>query len=470
MTITPTPFPTLQASSNYSPIKPGATQTAGLQTAAFIVLQLYVFLLISRATEYALDPNGTFHIILILGVLAGGLTIVTGGFARALSTSSGLWLTAFTAWCIFEVPFSSWRGGSLHGLVDGWLKSYLTYIFIAGLIFSMKQLRSSMTMIVIGTICVLLIAYKLGEYAEADGRFYVGGKGTLNNSNDLATQLLLAIPFFVQIVCDKGRSWFIRIPVLAAIPLVLSVMLKTGSRAALIATGMLVVFLFFRTSAKNKLLILVAGSLVILTLPFAVPEKVKERYTSILTGNTVTLDTSDIVKSAVESELHRERLLVHALRLTARNPLFGVGIGQFAPSSADLSLSDGEPPMWRTVHNFVFLVMVETGIPGLILYIGALVACFRTLFRILKEERKRGVETLGGKLANALLFSLVGFTACLLFSPGAFLFHFPLMCALVTALQVNYWREVSPKSGPPVQRLSADFGKKLSTIVQPQAY
>jgi len=86
------------------------------------------------------------------------------------------------------------------------------------------------------------------------------------------------------------------------------------------------------------------------------------------------------------------------------------------------------------VHSFLFLVLAETGIPGAIFYTAAVVFCMRAVFKISKFTRSRKDLAIASEVSEALLYSYVGFVICMLFSPGAYLYQFPMLAALVTAL------------------------------------
>jgi O-antigen ligase len=127
-------------------------------------------------------------------------------------------------------------------------------------------------------------------------------------------------------------------------------------------------------------------------------------------------------------------LIAHSLILTAQHPLFGVGMYQFPNASADLSVSRGQTPMWHTVHSFVLLVLAETGIPGGVLYTAAFFFCLTATLAVSRMTRKRKELIVARELSETMFYSFIGFITFMLFSPSAYLFHFPLMAALVSAL------------------------------------
>jgi hypothetical protein len=398
----------------------------------FYVMQVYLFLLISRAAEF-LDPNQRFHLAMITACLGLVCTALNVAVRRAFQTRIGMALAAFSAWLIFELPFSSWRGGSFHALTDSWLKSYLTYVILAALISSFGQLRKALTCVALGTAVIVFLSFRMGINAEADSRLSFSG-GTLANANDLAMELILGLPFIVQIAADKQRARITRLLAWLVVPVLLFVVLKTGSRAGLIALLVMGVLLFFRTTAKNRLMIVAVAVLMAAVGPLLLSSDLRARYSTILGGSAVNEQEASVIDSADESKEGRVELIRYAFLLTARNPIFGVGMFQFAPCAVDLAVSEGKVMGWHPVHSFLLLVMAETGIPGVILYTSVLFFCLRALLRIGKFTRNRKDLGMAREVSETLLYSFVGFATCMLFSPSAYTFQFPLMAALVTAL------------------------------------
>ncbi len=398
----------------------------------FYVMQAYLFLLISRASEFV-DSGQRFHLAMITACLSLVCTAMNLAVRHAFETRIGIGLAAFSAWAIFELPFSSWRGGSFHALTDSWLKSYLTYVIVASLISSFGQLRKAFTCVAAGTAVIVFLSFRMGINAEADSRLSFNG-GTLANANDLAMELILGLPFIMQIANDKRRKGVVRIFAWLVIPVLVYVVLKTGSRAGLIALIVMGALLFVRTSAMNRLKIGTAAVVVAAVLPLMLSSDLRARYSTIMGGGAVNDQQAAVIDSAKQSQESRVELIRYAFLLTAHNPVFGVGMYQFAPCAVDLAMSEGKVMGWHPVHSFLLLVMAETGIPGGIIYTTVLICCLLALIRIGKFTKRRSDLSVAREVSETLLFSFVGFFSCMLFSPGAYLFQFPLMAALVTAL------------------------------------
>lgn len=446
--------PTLEKTPNTPTQARVAVAVDPVQRYGFFVLQLYLFLLVSRAAEF-LDPGQRLHLALITAAAAGFCTFLNLNLRNAFDTKIGLALAAFSGWAIAEIPFSSWRGGSFHGLMDSWLKSYLTYVIVVSLIASLDQLRKALSCVALGTALIVFLSFKFGMSAENDDRFSFEG-GSLANSNDLAMELILGLPFVLFVATGKERNRWVRTAAWLVVPVLLFVVLKTGSRAGLLALVAMGVLLFFKAKSSRRLLIVVAVLVLAAVAPFVLSKDLRARYATIF-GQDVKAGTEEaaVVQSAQESEQSRIELIEDSFILTARHPIFGVGMYQFGAAAADLAISKGKQAFWHPVHSFLLLVMTETGIPGVLLYTAALVYCLIAVVRMAKFTRRH--EELQGapEAAGALLYSFVGFLTCMAFSPSAYLYHFPLMAGLVTALyrSIRIPMAAERQFKPPIMRM-----------------
>ncbi len=386
-----------------------------------------MFLLLSRSSEF-MDPKDNLHLAFIAAVLAAVGALVTGGFFRAFTNRIGIALGLFTSWLILEAPFSTWRGGSFHQLTEGWLKSYSTFLIVVALVFTVKQLRGLFLAVTLSTVFVVGVSLVQGAENTQDSRFSTT-EGTLANSNDLAGALLLGLPFVLQCAADKERSKFFRILAGISVPPLLLVVLRTGSRGGLLAISILIATYLIRTTVFKRLVILVTVAALAFSAPFLMSRDVFDRYKTLFLKTSGVYKLNDVQASALESSATRELLLKQAVELTIKHPFFGVGLGQFAPQAAYLSISHGEAPVWRTAHSFLLLVITETGIPGFVAYCCALIFTWLALSRISRQARRqRNAQVLA--LSRTLFYALLCFVICASFSTNAFTYHVPFLAAM----------------------------------------
>jgi hypothetical protein len=403
---------------------------SGAGTLAFWICAGYTFLLSSRTVEF-IDDTGRLHLNLISGLLCIIAVIATGTIPKMLISRPGRWINLFCLWIFIGLPFSTWKGGSVASFQDAWIKSYLTFFIVGGLIFTLKQFRIMTVILAFGTAGQLFVASRHSLSYEDDR--VSATYGSLGNSNDLASALLIGAPFVLFVMADKKVNTFLRILCFPLLLILLITVLKTGSRGGLFSITALVLFSFIKSGAAGKMKIAIAGFCIVAIFAAVVPSDLRNRYMTIFKTDT-TADTSANARSALESSNARRELIKNAVTLTIRHPLFGVGLGQFSSQSFDLLVSKGMTGMWFTCHDIFGLVAAEIGVPGLIFFCGTLLACFRVLSRLSKLPPGTPEQELIARLAYTLMMSLVGFTVSGIFNTQAFSYQLPILASLTAAL------------------------------------
>jgi O-antigen ligase len=417
------------------------------------VVQGYLFLVFSRLTEYV-EILSQIHLILIVAFLAGVIAIASGGLLRAVTTKVGLWLSAATLWMLVAAPFSGWVGGSVRGIADTWLKSYVTFFLVAGIIVSFGQFRKVVFSIAWATVVILVIVQRLSFAAAADDRIMLEW-GTFGNSNDLATELLLGLPFCLHVVTDKSRARIFRIFFAVVSAVLLGTVLQTGSRGALLTIVLLGLFLFWKSSAANKVRIVAVFAALAVSAPFILSRDLKQRYLTLFMGNTLEQTASNEedlanVRSANESTEARRQLLIHALQLSVQHPLVGVGFGQFPNADADRAIASAQEAYWHEVHNIFVLLMVENGVPAVVCFLLSFFFAFKSLLEIHNRSRKDPAQSDIARLSLCLLASLTVYFVCNNFSTAAYSMQFPILGGLAAAFKIALKRQQQPALVLPV--------------------
>jgi O-antigen ligase len=111
---------------------------------------------------------------------------------------------------------------------------------------------------------------------------------------------------------------------------------------------------------------------------------------------------------AVGSAESRKYLFFRSLRMTAENPIFGVGPGQFMTGEAKMSKEQGVRASWHVSHNSYTEVSSEMGIPGLLLYLAVLVSAYRELVGLRKRGLNVQIRRTALSMQIALSMMLVG--------------------------------------------------------------
>jgi hypothetical protein len=396
---------------------------------AFWVCAAYTFLLFSRTVEF-IDSYGKMHLALISGLVCILALLVTGTIPRLLISPQGRWITLFCFWIFVGLPFSSWKGGSISAFVGVWLKSYMSFFIVGGLIFTLKQFRLMAAILAFSTVGQVYLSFRSG--VEEANRLTMA-YGTLGNSNDLASALLMGLPFILLFVFDRYANPLLRVLFVPVSVLVLIAVLKTGSRGGLVALAVMVAFVFFKASPGQKVAIGIASLCLILLFAAVVPSSLRSRYMTIFKSDRSVATTID-AESALESSYARKELFKNTFILTYRHPIFGVGLAQFSPQSFNLFVERGISGLWFTSHDIFGLVSAETGVPGLIFFCGLLISTYRGISRLTKIPPATPELAQIARMSNAILISLVAYTACGVFNTQAYSHQLPVMAALAATL------------------------------------
>lgn len=388
---------------------------------------LYLFFVFSHAAEF-IDSRGRFHLVTILAVVACIATVFGGRLLFSLTSRPGLFLSAFTASILLGIPFSLWKGGSFHEFVDLWWKSYLTFILVSGLTFSLKQLRRAFLLLALASVCIVYLAL-IATRSYADGRISVT-YGSLGNSNDLAASLLMCLPFVIYTILDNSRSVFIRLPLVGTVGLLLITVVKTGSRASLLVLAAMLSLVFLKAGAANKAKLIGCVFLIMCAFPFVVSRDLISRYKTTFSST----EHSDSAVSALESTEARKELMRNALTLTFRHPVFGVGLGNFYMQSANLEMERGNQPLWFTCHNIFLLISSETGLLGFCLFSGTIVSALTLLLKIQRLARRCPGLAEGSRMAFCLTMSFFAYVASGLFNTNCYGMQLPALVGLTVVL------------------------------------
>ncbi len=252
--------------------------------------------------------------------------------------------------------------------------------------------------------------------ANIANRQGVGGSASLADPNFYALYLLIGTAL-LGLIASQKTGW-VRLCAIVLIPINLAGVGRSGSRAGLVTLlAGLIMFLIYG-SAKQRTVVLSASLAGILAAGVILPDQIRARFTNLFvsagfqaltTGKTTqsgetTTDTS-VAESSTEARMY---LLRRSLILTAKHPLFGVGPDQFQGAEAADASANGVRGAWHFTHNTYTEISSETGIPGLILFAGALFGSYRGLSAIRKRGKTRHIRQMALFLQTAYFMLMVG--------------------------------------------------------------
>lgn len=413
------------------------------QSVGFGILLLFLFILFSRTFDVVAS---SLQIPFIVSCLVLAATIFSGGILRVWQHKIGRYLLAFTAWMAIATPFSFWRSGSILTLQD-WLKAFLVYGCIVGLIATYDQTLRAIKVLGFAVLVLSILAILRGN--TSTGRLFLS-EGKFQNPNDLAQILLMGLPFLWLMVKDSRQNLLFKIPPFLLTGLVFYVMLKTGSRGAFFGFVALLVFIFVRASMSDRIVMLVLSLFLFAFALIIVPSGLRSRYTTLFSSEAdeVTGESQYMNDIAVASSEARQRVLKLSVTMTLQHPIFGVGPGMFAEFVEDEHRRQGSRTTFLLSHNSYTQVSSEMGFPGLFLYLAVLFSCFKATNSIMRVSKLRsgGRWENIGNTAACLQMSVFAYAATALFSSVAYQSLLPAVAGLCTALYLSVQDELAQEA------------------------
>jgi putative inorganic carbon (hco3(-)) transporter len=434
------------AASPKPPTDPTAAERADvLRTVTFYMALSLVFIKFAMLQEiqaYVMGFKG--YVLYIFGVPAILGVIVSGGIRRAMGGWPAWFWSLFSVWLFICIPFSSWKGDSFRVARGFLLYQFVLLVVISGLVLSWRECRLVVKAIGIAAIVNLIAARLFGAMSGGAERLTLDF-GMVANSNDYAAHLLLTVPFLLIFVYNS-KSVVLRIGACLVLAGGALIILRTGSRGALVAMGADILFVLWRGSVRQRI---VLACLIPLTaaaiLPF-VPADVLKRIRSFsASGENVSVE-------AMESSQARSYLLRKAFEYAVEFPLAGVGPGQFSNYEGGHNEVYGKHGMYHSAHNSFILAFAETGVIGGILVLAAYCSTFLLLNRTYRRAKLRPDCKDIQNVAFCLMLAMVGFCVAIAFLNFTYFFYGPALGGLA----ISVWRaadvEFSRRTNPLVQR------------------
>jgi O-antigen ligase len=330
------------------------------------LLAIYVFVIYSRA----LEVFGIGTVTAVLLTLLVPCSILSGNVFRFASQSTGRLLIAYTAWFCLAVGMSSWRGGSFEIFTHRTGRAVLLYIVVVALISRKRDFMRLIWAIALGNLFLVCRALLHGEQQE--GRLVVGG-GTFGDPNELAMYAIFGMFLWFLIAVRLPR--FLRFLPLGAVGLALLAFGKTGSRGGFIAITIAGVAHFWNSSLATKVRVAAATLVLLVLASFVLPEYIRTRFTTFFSADSDSKYGSMLEGNDVGSTLSRQEVAGQAFQLTLQHPVFGIGPGEFGNTMYQKYKVGAGQFVNQAAHNSYLQISSETGIPGALLFIGALLTC-----------------------------------------------------------------------------------------------
>lgn len=249
--------------------------------------------------------------------------------------------------------------------------------------------------------------------------------GTAQEPNELAAILVAALVLAAALALS-ARTVLGRLASASAAAFCLPCLALTASRGGAVALAAALVAVVV-LAGRRRLLIgsvvtIVVGVLVVGFVALA-PPGVQARFSD-------------------ESGTGREELWTVAGRMIADNPMLGVGTGNFRSRSIDYLVAPGVIAKDEFIvstpyvpHNVYLEVLSETGVVGLVLFMGLLAACLSAFVRAGLDFEAAG-RPRTGVLARAFAVATVGLLAADLFASELYSKNLWLLLALAPAVRL----------------------------------
>lgn len=389
---------------------------------SFWALMAFTFILLLAPQERipALAPLRIAMAAAALAVGAHVLTRLVRGRAVIDFTPAMGFLAGLLAWALVTLPFSQWPGGSLSFLTGDFLKTVVIFVLLANVIDSLPALKRTVWALVLMAIPLALVTVKnfaAGVVLETGDRVAGYTSGLTANPNDMALMLNLILPLCIGLfLASRSARWRLALGLVAC--LLIGAVVATFSRGGFLTLVVIALCYAWRLRQRPERRWLVAAALAgLLALPL-LPSQYFDRISTIV----------HIEEDRTHSAQTRLSDLKAALSYSAKNPVFGAGIGMGA-----LAMNAERGEMWTEVHNVYLQILVELGLPGLLLYLLLFRQCFRATGAVIRRHAGQASGNLMFHIAEGLRISLIAFAVAALFHPVAYHFYFYYIAGLALA-------------------------------------
>ncbi len=327
------------------------------------LVAVYIFLLTGRALD--LSPLHVLHIPLLMLILLTITMISRGDLQHSFSDSMTRYFGFFTLWVIICYPFSTWRFASMPS-VQLQVQAFVIFLIIVQIIRSKRDYEKVAGAYAYAILAAALFSFHYGRNVE--GRIALAG-GTLGDPNEFALHLVVGLPFWWF---KASRATGFRKALFFACTLpIFYAFARAGSRAGLLALGVLFLITFIFAQGSKKVLLAVVAVVGVASTTVFLPGYVQARFLTFFTPQEGTYDTAtrERIESDIASSNERKALLMQSISMTLHHPIVGVGPGDFSFVAWDERKAEtGMGGDNLVSHNTYTQISSETGFPGFFLF------------------------------------------------------------------------------------------------------
>lgn len=293
------------------------------------------------------------------GLILLATGIVTGRFERP--PRAALWWGLFVLWSATTLLWAFEPEAAL-GRLPTVFASFLFYLVAVSFRITRKELTWVLLLTMLGGI--VAAAYASLNFMEGSGveraTLMLGERAT--NPNTFAATLLLSLSLALGRLISS-RGWFKRLAMMAAVAVIALAILLSMSRGNLVAACALILVYVYRLGVSGRMILAIS---LLLMLLCAMPDLF---FVRVQTGmSSRAAGRFDIWQAGFKAFKHYG--------------VFGAGLNNF-PDVYDKFAGDATQfrGYHRDPHNIYLGISVETGIVGLLLFLGAVGSQFRAVQR-----------------------------------------------------------------------------------------
>jgi O-antigen ligase len=385
-------------------------------------------------------------LIALVAILSWLITKSLHGGMRLSRAPHGKWVLALVGATLLSSITSSWRGGSIELFTTSFVKVIIMYGLLVHVVDTeTRAVRLNLTLGLCAAGLALYVIYQRSLGLATIEGTRAGFVGVLEDPNDLALVLVTYVPLFTELAL--GARGLRRLPWVFLLAILVTGVFGTVSRGG--ALGLLVALAFtFYDRGRLSLRLLLVPVLTMAVIGMLVLAGLNDR-------------TSGAYRPGELDDSAQGRLDIWeaGVRMTADNPAFGVGFGQFGANYGSYRASGAVGPRgWRAPHNSFVQVAGETGLVGFIPFMALVSLTFAIGYR-LRKARVPEEGPMERAVRRSYFPSMAGFCVGAFFLSQAWGSFFFIMFAQ-SAAAYEIWK---PELDPP--RLSGQVGTERAGSV-----
>jgi len=332
----------------------------------------------------------------------------------------------FALFILWSIPMSLWKGGSIAHFFSVSSKTFLIFFIIVFVVNRVERIRLLLFVLLsCGGFMAVYAAYqmKTGQGFYSDGRLILPGLSGDPNDRALVFVYMLPLAVFAlfEIRSKLLKSYYAVLIVVYVLGIVQS--LSRGGMLGLIAVGGMIALRLVRERKGVVVLLFLIAFVGV----FFLPERFVTRATSLFDRSYDTRGTIDTRKDTMKA----------GLRLMLKNPIFGVGAGVFEVAEGR---THGGVGKWNAAHCSPLEVGAETGIFGLLAFLGLFYVSLKNCRRIQKDFIAYDQDPSMIEFARGVEVAIIGFFVSAFFLSQGYSWNLFYLLGLSGAMRRIAWQ------------------------------